>query len=207
MSEAATSGAATQEGADLGLTPSQTVGPYLAIALDWGADGQRVVPDGTPGAFWITGRVFDGRGTPVPDALVETWQADPEGRFASREDPRGEPASALPGFRGLGRCATDGDGRWSVLTVRPGALPAEDGREQAPHLDVSVLARGLLDRVVTRLYFPDEAAANDADPVLGAVPAERRSTLVAVPGGSTDAAGLVFDVHLQGEGETVFFTV
>lgn len=177
----------------LGSTPSQTVGPYLSIGLPW-EDGPTVVPEGTPGAVWIRGVVTDGAGAPVPDALIETWQADPDGRFDHPDDPRG----AKPGFRGFGRCPTDDDGRYGILTLLPGAVPG-----QAPHIDVSVFARGLLHRVVTRIYFPDNAEANAADPVLATVPEERRHTLVAE---KTDD-GYRFDVRLQGEGETVFFDV
>lgn len=184
----------------LGLTPSQTVGPYLSIGLVW-ADGPNVVPEGTPGAFWVTGILYDGNGDPVPDGLVETWQADPDGRFDHPADPRGAVPPSIPGFRGFGRCATDAEGRYRILTVKPGPLPSPDGRTQAPHLDLSVFSRGLFDRVVTRLYFPDEEEANTADPVLSAVPPERRGTLVATP----DGGNLRFDVRIQGEGETVFF--
>ncbi|HEV2920528.1 MAG TPA: protocatechuate 3,4-dioxygenase subunit alpha, partial [Actinomycetota bacterium] len=102
------------------LTPSQTIGPFFAVGLPW-ADGPEVVPAGTPGAVRIGGRVLDGAGDPVPDALVETWQADPAGRFAHPHDPRGP---APGGFRGFGRCATDAQGRWAVRTLRPGPLPA-----------------------------------------------------------------------------------
>lgn len=186
----------------LGLTPSQTVGPFLHIGLPW-PDGPYVVPEGTPGAVWITGTVYDGAGEPVPDALVETWQADPDGRFDHPDDPRGAVAAELPGFRGFSRCETGADGRYRVLTVKPGPLPTPDGGTEAPHLNVSVLGRGMLDRMVTRLYFPDETAANAADPVLSTVPDERRATLVAVG----DGDGLRFDIRLQGDGETVFFTV
>jgi protocatechuate 3,4-dioxygenase alpha subunit len=178
---------------DLGSTPSQTVGPFLAIVLPW-PDGPYVVPAGTPGAVWIAGRVTDGAGEPVPDALVETWQADAEGRFDHPDDPRGAVASAC---RGFGRCPTDAAGEYRILTVKPGALPG-----QAPHLDVSVFARGLLHRLVTRLYFPDEA--NEADPVLSTVDAADRALLVAVPGPD---GMLRFDIRLQGDAETPFFTV
>ncbi|HEY1617862.1 MAG TPA: protocatechuate 3,4-dioxygenase subunit alpha [Streptosporangiaceae bacterium] len=193
-----------------GITPSQTVGPFLAIGLPW-PDGPQVVPPGTPGAITIGGLVLDGVGEPLPDALVETWQAGPDGRFAHPDDPRGgDPrGGGDPAFRGFGRCATDPGGRYYVVTLRPGAFPAPDGgteapRLEAPHLNVSVFARGLLDRVVTRIYFPDEAEANAADPVLAAVPADRRGTLIAAaePGG-----GFRFDIRLQGPQETVFFDV
>lgn len=160
-------------------TPSQTVGPFLAIGLPW-PDGPTVVPTGTPGAVKIVGTVYDGAGTPVPDALVETWQADPTGQFNA------------PDFRGFGRCPTDDSGNYWILTLPPGKLPG-----QAPHIDVSVFARGLLDRVVTRIYFPNDVQ----DPVLEGVPTDRRHTLIAEPA----ADGYRFDIRLQGPEETVFF--
>ena len=188
----------------LGCTPSQTVGPYLHIVLPW-PDGPFVVPEGTSGAFWVTGRLLDGAGEPIPDGLIETWQADPAGRFDHPDDPRGEAKPAIPGFRGFGRSATGANGEFGILTVKPGPVPAEDGRTQAPHIDVSVFSRGLLNRVVTRIYFPDEAAANEADPVLAAIDDPRlRSTLVASPG---DDGGLTFDIYLQGAHETAFFAL
>lgn len=187
---------------ELGLTPSQTVGPFLHIGLPW-PDGPTVVPEGSPDAVVITGRVVDGTGGPVGDALVETWQADPQGRFDHPADPRGTTGRNGTGFRGFGRCPTDTGGEYRIVTRKPGRLPTPDGDLEAPHLDVSVFARGLLDRVVTRLYFADEPAANAADPVLQAVDPARRATLLAVPEG----AGYRFDIRLQGPGETVFFDV
>jgi protocatechuate 3,4-dioxygenase alpha subunit len=181
----------------MGSTPSQTVGPYLSIGLPW-SDGPFVVPEGTPGAVWIRGTVFDGSGAPVPDALIETWQADPDGRFDHPNDPRGRGTSE---FRGFGRCPTDENGEYKILTLLPGVLPGVNGARQARHIDVSVFARGLLSRVVTRIYFADED--NTGDPVLAAVPAARRDTLIA----KRTADGYVFDVRLQGEAETVFFDV
>jgi protocatechuate 3,4-dioxygenase alpha subunit len=178
------------------LTPSQTVGPFLSLGLTW-LEGHLVVPQGTPGAIRISGVLTDGAGAPVVDALVETWQADADGRFDHPDDPRGATGS---GFRGFGRCATDGEGRFEVLTVKPGAI----GDGQAPHIDVTVLARGLLDRVVTRIYFPDEAAANAADPLLASLPPERAATLVAQESGPDE---LRFDIRLQGDRETVFLSV
>jgi protocatechuate 3,4-dioxygenase, alpha subunit len=162
------------------LTPSQTVGPFFAIGLTW-EQGALVVPEGTPGAFWIRGAVYDGAGAPVPDAVVETWQADPDGGFTD----------------GFGRSATDDDGRFGLHTRKPGLVGGG-----APHVDVSVFARGLLRRVVTRIYFADEAEANAADPVLASLPGTAaRETLIAA---ATDD-GYRFDIHLQGERETVFF--
>ena len=186
----------------LPTTPSQTVGPFLHLGLDW-EDGHFVVPE-TADGVWLRGTVYDGAGDPVPDALIETWQADPDGRFDHPDDPRGAKQSTVEGFRGFGRSATDTDGRYQIFTVKPGPLPAANGGTEAPHLNVSVLARGLLHRVVTRIYFPDETAANDADPVLATIPADRRPTLVAVaqPNGY-----LRHDIRLQGEHETVFFAL
>jgi protocatechuate 3,4-dioxygenase alpha subunit len=186
----------------LDLTPAQTVGPFLAIGLLWD-DGPYVVPAETAGAIEISGYVYDGDGAVVQDGLIETWQADTAGRFNHPDDPRGAMSPSPAGFRGFGRCGTDVEGRWHITTVKPAALPAPNGTVEAPHLDISVFARGLLERVVTRLYFPDEGALNDTDPVLSAVDPARRSTLIAVPSGS----GLRFNIHLQGADETVFFEV
>jgi protocatechuate 3,4-dioxygenase, alpha subunit len=183
-----------------GTTPSQTVGPFFAIGLPW-PDGELVVPEGTGGAIRLHGAVYDGAGDPVPDAMVETWQADPDGGFAHPDDPRGAAGS----FRGFGRSPCDGEGRWSILTVKPGRVPGPGESMQAPHVDVSVFARGLLNRVVTRLYFADEAEANAADPVLRGIAGKRtRATLLAQPDGD---GGYRFDIHLQGDDETVFFAV
>lgn len=185
----------------LGTSPSATVGPYLAIGLTW-PDGVWAAAEGAPGAFWIRGRVFDGAGDLVPDAMIETWQADPDGRFNTPEDPRG--ASEYPGFRGFARSHTnDPPGEFAVHTLKPGRVSDGEGGLQAPHIDVSVFARGILDRVVTRIYFADEAEANAEDPVLRSVPEDRRDTLIAQPADD----GYRLDIHLQGERETVFFTV
>ena len=189
-----------------GLTPSQTVGPFLAIGLPW-PDGPFVVPEGTPGAIEITGLLLDGAGVPIPDGLIETWQADPDGRFSHPDDPRGAPEPADPPFRGFGRCPTGPDGSYRIVTLRPGPLPSPDGRTEAPHLDVSVLARGMLDRVVTRIYFADETEANESDPVLASITEEdRRPTLIAQPDPGRPGV-FRLDIRLQGEGETVFFDV
>jgi protocatechuate 3,4-dioxygenase alpha subunit len=183
------------------LTPSQTVGPYLAISLPW-PDGEQVVPDDAPGALTISGILYDGNGDPIPDGLIETWQADRNGRFTHPDDPRGTADPQPAGFRGFGRAATDSDGRWWVRTIKPGPLPAPDGSTEAPHIDLSVFARGLLDRVVTRIYFPDDPL-NDSDPVLATVPGDRRNTLIA----RREDAGMHFDIRLQGDDETVFFDI
>ena len=183
------------------LTPSQTVGPYFAMRLPW-EQGPYVVPEGTPGAITIFGRLYDGAGDPIPDGLIETWQASPDGRFAHPDDPRGPVPGGDKDFRGFGRVPTGRDGSFRIVTAKPGALPAGGGRIEAPHIDVSVFARGMLDRSVTRIYFPDEEAANAADPVLRAVPEDRRATLIAVP---VEDGLLQFDIYMQGPAETVFF--
>jgi protocatechuate 3,4-dioxygenase alpha subunit len=171
------------------------------LVLPW-PDGADAVAPGAPGAVTISGRLTDGAGDPVPDGLIEIWQADPDGRFDHPDDPRG--AHSYPGFRGFGRCPTDADGHFTFRTLKPGALPDGRGGLEAPHVNVSVFARGLLNRVVTRLYFPDEPAANAADPVLHALDPEtvRRLTAAAQPDGS-----LRFDIRLQGDGETPFFEI
>ena len=186
----------------LGLTPSQTVGPFLRIALNW-QDESSVVPAGTPGAVTIGGRLFDGAGEPVPDGVVETWQADPAGRFAHSDDPRGAVDSGIPGFRGFGRSLTDRYGGFRFTTIKPGPVPGPGGTLQAPHIVVTVFMRGLLKHLFTRVYFPDEPA-NAEDPVLKLVPAERRATLIArrVPG---EKSALEWNVVVQGQDETVFF--
>lgn len=181
-------------------TPSQTVGPYFGFALSW-ADGPFVVPEGTASSIRIGGRLLDGAGAPVPDGLVETWQADPRGRFNHPDDPRG--AVEWGHFRGFGRCPTDAEGRWSVLTLKPGPLPGPGDSVQAPHIVVSVLARGLLARLVTRIYFGDEEERNAEDPVLSALGADVRSTLI----GARVNGGYRFEIRLQGPGETVFFAI
>ena len=159
-------------------TPPQTVGPFFAIGLPW-PDGPAVAEPGSEGAIALRGTVYDGDGAPVPDALIETWQTDP-----------------APPARGFGRCPTDADGRWEIVTRKPAAAGGE-----APHVAVAVFARGLLDRVPTRLYFCDEADANAADPLLAALGPERRETLIA----AVEDGGYRFDIHLQGDHETVFF--
>ena len=177
----------------LPLTPSQTVGPYLHIGLSQ-CFGSELVAPGTPGAIRVAGTVLDGAGAPVPDAFVEIWQAGPDGRYPG----------AGAAFGGFGRSDTVDGGRFSFVTCKPGAVPWPAGGNQAPHLDVGVFARGLLKRAVTRMYFPDEAEANAADPVLDGIDSERRSTLVAV---AEEDGSLRFDIRLQGDAETVFFAL
>jgi protocatechuate 3,4-dioxygenase alpha subunit len=186
----------------LAPTPSQTVGPYFGMALPW-EDGSFVVPQGTHGAIRLEGRLLDGAGEPVPDGLIETWQADPDGRFAHPDDPRG--AVQWTDFRGFGRCATNAEGGYSILTVKPGPVPGPGDALQAPHITMSVFARGLLQRLVTRVYFADEEERNGADAVLSALRGgdASRGTLLAAP----IEGGYRFDVRLQGDDETVFFAI
>jgi protocatechuate 3,4-dioxygenase, alpha subunit len=187
----------------LAPTPSQTVGPYFQIGTDEGFIGPELVAPDHPGATELFGVVRDGDGAPVTDAMIEIWQANAAGRYAHPEDTR-EDVPLEDGFDGFGRATTDGDGRYSLVTVKPGPVPGPGGVMQAPHIDVSVFARGLLKRLVTRVYFPDEAAANEADPVLSSVPdPEARASLVAV----AEDGGLRFDINLQGDRETTFFAV
>lgn len=184
-----------------GLTPSQTIGPFFAYALTPRAYGgkelatERVASEDVAGErLRVEGVVYDGDGVPVGDAVIETWQADAEGRFN---------AAGNAGFTGFGRAETSAGGVYFIETVRPGALPGLNGVMQAPHLTVSVFARGLLIRLTTRIYFDDEPG-NAQDPVLALVPAGRRGTLIARRG----ADGVFrLDIRLQGEGETVFFDV
>ena len=185
-----------------GITPSQTVGPFFSFALTPGANyacvgiaGDNLVTEDTVGEpITITGRVLDGEGALVPDAMVEIWQADGAGRYPSKG------VAANTAFKGFGRSET-GDAGFCFRTVMPGAVPGPKGKRQAPHINVSVFARGVLRRMFTRIYFEGEPE-NDDDPVLRIVPADRRSTLVAR---REEAARFVFDIRLQGEEETVFF--
>jgi protocatechuate 3,4-dioxygenase, alpha subunit len=195
------------------VTPSQTIGPFFHRALlheGWndlaagGAAGERVT---------IEGRVLDGDGAPVSDAMVEIWQANAAGRYdhpedlqdLQEEDRQQRPLD--PNFHGFGRTATGLDGRYRLRTVKPGPVPGCDDAPQAPHINVSIFARGLLKRLVTRIYFPGEPL-NEADPLLSALPAGRRGTLIArVADGGAAERVLHFDIVLQGDNETVFLDV
>lgn len=185
----------------LPTTPSQTVGPFWSIGLDWPGGDSLAGPAASGRRIRLSGRVLDGDGAPVGDGVLELWQADPRGRYAHPEDRRNLPPE--PGFTGFGRCGTDAEGGFRFETLRPGPVPAPEGGLQAPHLLIGLFARGLLCRLATRVYFADEVA-NAADPVLNLVPPERRATLLArpLPG---EAGHYVWDVHLQGAAETVFF--
>jgi protocatechuate 3,4-dioxygenase, alpha subunit len=183
-------------------TPSQTVGPFFSIGLS-GSPPAELVGQHDPDALRLAGVVYDGEGEPVIDAVVEIWQANRAGRYDHPEDTR-EELELEDGFRGFGRCGTNGEGRYEFVTVKPGPVPSPEGGLQAPHILVSVFARGLLKRVATRVYFPDEAEANEADPVLSSVEDQaQRSALVA----TAENGGLRFDIHLQGESQTAFFGV
>jgi protocatechuate 3,4-dioxygenase alpha subunit len=181
-------------------TPSQTVGPFFHIGTDDGFIGRELVAPDHPGALRLFGTVTDGEGVPVIDSMLEIWQANSAGRYAHPEDVR-EDVPLEEGFEGFGRTCTDDEGRYEFLTVKPGSVPGPNGRPQAPHVDVSVFARGLLNRVVTRIYFPDED--NSGDPALSGLDEEQRATLVA----EAVDDGYRFDIHLQGPRETTFFAV
>lgn len=191
-----TEAAATQ---DFGLTPSQTIGPFFAYGLTPRAYGgpelvsEHMAAEGVAGErVRIEGTVFDGDGAIVADAMIEIWQADSQGRLQ---------AQGNAGFTGFGRAEVTAQGTFHFETIRPGALPGPNGALQSPHLTVSVFARGLLLRLMTRIYFSDEPT-NASDPVLALVPQARRQTLIA----RREAGGVFrFDIHLQGENETVFF--
>ena len=185
-------------------TPSQTVGPYLHLGLTDTRSVSRIVGERGKGErVQLICRVLDGDGTPVPDAMIELWQADADGNY-SRPDDSGS-AQSGPAFRGFGRMATSEDGTCRFETIKPGRVPSVDGNFQAPHINVSVLGRGLLKRLATRIYFAGEAA-NASDPVLALVPESRRETLVAQQDPERPG-GWRFDVRLCGESETVFFDV
>lgn len=170
-------------------TPGQTVGPFFGYALPY-AEGPRLVPEWRPDAIRVHGRVFDGAGEPLPDALVEIWQAGPDG--AVRRTPGAVRRDGV-GFSGFGRCDTDLDGRYWFSTLKPGG--------PAPHIAVLVFARGLLKPVATRLYFPGEPGLAE-DPVLSAVEPDRRDTLIAE---REHGRSYRFDVRLRGDKEAVFF--
>ena len=180
-------------------TPSQTVGPFFSIGLEHmnradlakGSAGERVT---------IQGCVFDGDGQPVPDAILEIWQADADGCY---HHPEHDGPKCANSFLGFGRTPTGEQGRFSFTTIKPGPVYDPEGRPHAPHLQLSIFMRGLLKRLVTRVYFPDEPL-NASDPVLQLVPESRHTTLIARPLVSKGDI-LEWNVCLQGENETVFF--
>ena len=188
-----------------GLTSSQTVGPFFTEALlrdPWNV----LVTDGTDGErIRVEGRVLDGDGNPVADALVEIWQANGHGRYNHPLDQRAS-LPLDPDFTGFGRAGTDDEGRFWFETVKPGPVPFDDTRLQAPHLSMTVFARGMLNHAATRLYFADDPA-NDTDPILALVPERRRGTLLARRDESGESVVYRLDIVLQGRGETVFFNI
>jgi protocatechuate 3,4-dioxygenase alpha subunit len=206
-----------------GQTPSQTVGPFFHYGLPWqggadlvGASDMGARPDLFDAAHWvlnrsaptgtprgevieIAGRVLDAEGEPVVDAMVEIWQANAAGRYASRDDARDD-VPLDPHFIGFGRAAVDAEGVYRFRTILPGRVPGPGNSMQAPHLALSLFGRGLLKRLATRLYFAG-ADGNDDDPILARIPAHRRDTVIAQP---RDGVWWL-DLHLAGDAETVFF--
>ena len=188
-------------------TPSQTVGPYFAYGLtpeQYGYPFKELVgndlttPETAGQRIQIVGCVYDGEGNTVPDAMIEIWQADAQGRYAHPDDPRGS-NSTFVGFGRMGT-GTDAENRFVFETIKPGTVDAD----QAPHISVIVMMRGLLTHTFTRIYFSDEETANAEDPVLSSVDQERRGTLIA---NKTEGSVYQFDIHMQGDQETVFFDV
>ena len=189
-------------------TPSQTVGPYFTMRLS--AEGENVLtePETIGERIRIEGRVLDGDRKHIEDALLELWQADSAGRYHHPADDRTD-IPEDPAFSGFGRCATDFQtGGYSFLTIRPGPVPHPDGGMQAPHISLTIQARGMLNPTFTRIYFDDEAA-NATDPVLLSVPDPRRATLIAerVANNDSSVPTFHFDIRYQGDDETVFFDV
>jgi protocatechuate 3,4-dioxygenase alpha subunit len=191
-----------------GLTPSQTVGPYFAYGLTPNGNyawndaftNNLVTSDATGDRIRVEGVVYDGDGANVPDAMLEIWQADAQGRFSDPQDSRALPNSS---FKGFGRCGTSTTGGFAFDTIKPGAVAGPDGKPQAPHIVLAVFGRGMTMQSMTRIYFDDEPA-NASDEVMALVPADRRATLLA----KKTAPGVYrFDIRLQGDNETVFFEV
>jgi len=192
-----------------GQTPSQTIGPFFGPALiRSGLEGpglEALVRPTTRGErVTIEGRVLDGDGAAVADAMIEIWQANAEGRYDHPEDRQEKLLDA--NFHGFGRTATDDAGCYRFHTIKPGPVAGLGVTLQAPHINIAIFARGLLKRLVTRIYFPDEPL-NTNDPVLMAVPPERRATLIACTGAPLSAETLRFDIVVQGDSETVFFEI
>ena len=201
------------------ITPSQTVGPFFAYGLtpkgrcEWDPNGSYswketigdnlTTPDAAGQKIHIEGRVLDGDGVAITDAMIEIWQADSQGRYAHA---RGEQPRPNAKFTGFGRSATDKTGVFGFDTIKPGAVPGPNGKPQAPHIVVCIFSRGMLRQIYTRLYFSDEAA-NASDPILSLVPADRRGTLIAHKESGGDVPLYRFDIRVQGDNETVFFDI
>ena len=184
-------------------TASQTVGPFFHLELtDHGSLGQMADKGARGERIRLHCRVLDGDGAPVPDAMIELWQANAEGKYDHPEDPQAKQID--PAFHGYGRLPTREDGTCTFETIKPGRVPAPGGRLQAPHINVSIFARGLLKQLTTRIYFVGDSA-NDEDMALALVPRERRNTLMAQMD-SADSSWR-FEVHLCGDNETVFFNL
>lgn len=185
------------------LTPSQTVGPYLHIGLDWLNTTELAVPGVAGQRIALHGQLVDADGVPVPDGLIEIWQANADGHYAHPDDHGAGSLDAR--FTGFGRCPTDAEGRFHFSTIKPGSVPTASGLAQAPHIMVHIFARGLLKQLVTRVYFAGDDQASD--PVLQQVPAARRHTLIAVP--AVDQPDrYTWQIVLQGgSNETVFFAL
>ena len=201
------------------ITPSQTVGPFFAYGLaphsrcDWQPSdaydwkqtvgSNLVTPDVTGTRLRIEGRITDGDGIGINDAMIEIWQADAQGRYASPRDTRARPNTQ---FKGFGRSATDKNGEFSFDTVKPGLVPGPEGKPQAPHIVVCIYSRGMLRQLYTRLYFSDESS-NSSDPILTLVPGDRRDTLIAHKQSQAGHNVYRFDIRVQGGDETVFFDI
>lgn len=195
----------------LPVTASQTVGPFYHYALErpqwtdlakFGAKGEKIL---------VVGRILDGDRKPCPDAFLELWQANAAGRYNHPDDRQDKPVD--PRFVGFGRASADAKGNYGFVTIRPGAVPGRGNAMQAPHIAVNLFARGLLKHLVTRIYFDDQAEANEADPVLGAIddPAQRRTLIAKRVKPTKRGRALLptyrFDVILQGAGETAFLEI
>jgi protocatechuate 3,4-dioxygenase, alpha subunit len=182
-------------------TPSQTVGPFFHIGCT-----KLILPDlagpNVPGMhITVEGRILDGDQNPVPDAMIEIWQANAAGKYAHPEDSQDKPLH--PEFKGYGRVATDQNGKFRFTTIKPGPVPGSGNKMQAPHLEISIFMRGLLKQLVSRIYFPGDSA-NSSDPILNLIDPTRRETLIARAESNNS---LRWDVILQGKGETVFFDI
>jgi protocatechuate 3,4-dioxygenase alpha subunit len=183
----------------LGQTPSQTVGPFFHYALPYAGGNVLATRESRGQHIVIEGRVIDGGGDPVPDVMLEVWQANAAGKYDHPEDTQDKPVD--PAFHGFGRIETGKDGSFRIETVKPGAVPGPGNTLQAPHLATFVFGRGMLKQLLTRIYFDDETH-NTNDPVLALVPEDRRDTLIAR---KTDPSTYAIEIVLQGGRETVFF--